>query len=228
MRHGRLRQAERDGSLAALLLKGAVAGAVAVWAMDRLDWFAYRQEAPKARAQTRRVRPGGMDPAHVAVSRAAGMAGTGIPSQPNAAGIGLHYGIGIVPGALYAAMRDRVDGLGFARGPLYGLGLFLFQDEAFNAASGLSAQPARYPWQAHARGLVAHLVYGLATELALDAMDAVSRAGSSTRRRIPFPNRTGQRTYSTRTNENVPLWRDPKEARAFARAKELASATEVR
>ncbi len=34
--------------------------------------------------------------------------------------------------------------------------------------TGLGAEPGRYPWQAHARGLVAHIVYGLATELALN------------------------------------------------------------
>jgi hypothetical protein len=42
--------------------------------------------------------------------------------------------------------------------------LFLVQDEAVNAATGLSARPGQYPWQAHARGLVAHLVYGLVTD----------------------------------------------------------------
>ncbi len=172
-RHG----SERDGSVMADMLKGAIAGAVGVWVMDRVDWFLYDHEDPRARRRTQRVRPGGLDPAHVAVNRAARMMGRELsPRQPHPAGVALHYGIGIGPGALYATMRHRMQGLGMARGPLYGLGLFVAQDEVVNAITGLSAPPRRYPWQAHARGLVAHLVYGLVTDLALDAMDAVERS----------------------------------------------------
>lgn len=53
-----------------------------------------------------------------------------------------------------------------------GFGLFVFQDELINAAAGLSGNPKDYPWQAHARGLVAHLVYGLMTDVAFSAMKA--------------------------------------------------------
>lgn len=163
-------------SLVTDMLKGAVAGAAAVWVMDRLDWFSYAHEDPEARRRTRRVRPRGMDPAHVAVNEAAEMAGAELsPSQPHPAGIALHYGLGVGPGALYAAMRDRMEGLGRARGPLYGLGLFVMQDEAINAVTGLSARPGKYPWQAHARGLAAHLVYGLVIDCVLDALDAMDR-----------------------------------------------------
>ena len=40
-----------------------------------------------------------------------------------------------------------------------------------NSVTGLGAKPQDYPWQAHARGLMAHLAYGIATELALNAAD---------------------------------------------------------
>lgn len=201
MNGSRTRQAERDGGLGMELLKGAAAGAAAVWVMDRLDWFAFTREDPRARAQTKRVRPGGMDPAHVAVSRTARKLGMKAPGESNAAGLAVHYGIGIGPGALYAAMRDRADRLGMARGPLYGLGLFLIQDELLNSVAGLTANPSRYPWQAHARGLAAHLVYGLTLDLALKALDAVSRSAD---------------------HDNAYLHRDPEEARRFARDRELA------
>jgi hypothetical protein len=164
-------------SLAVDMLKGALAGAAAVWVMDRVDWFNLEHEDPEARRQTQRVRPGGMDPAHVAANKAADMAGTELdPHQPHPAGIAAHYGLGIFPGALYAAMRDRAAGLGMARGPLYGMGLFLMQDEGLNAVSGLSARPGQYPWQAHARGLMAHLVYGLVLDSTLNVLDSVDRS----------------------------------------------------
>lgn len=167
----------RNGSVMTGVLKGAVAGAAGVWAMDRLDWFLFGHEDPQARHRTQRVRPGGLDPAHVAANRAARMIGRELsPRQPHPAGIAMHYAIGIAPGALYATLRHRMEGLGMARGPLYGLALFVLHDEIINPVTGLSAPPHRYPWQAHARGLAAHLVYGLVTDLALDAMDAVERS----------------------------------------------------
>ena len=55
----------RDDGIASDMLLGAVAGAVGVWAMDRVDWFNFRRVGTGARRQTRRVRPGGEDPAHV-------------------------------------------------------------------------------------------------------------------------------------------------------------------
>jgi len=45
------------------------------------------------------------------------------------------------------------------------------QDEVLNTVTGLGARPQRYPWQAHARGLVAHIVYGVATELVLNLVE---------------------------------------------------------
>lgn len=54
---------------------------------------------------------------------------------------------------------------------LYGLALSLVQDEAIGAASGATAPLREYPKQAHVRGLVAHLVYGVVTELVLAVMD---------------------------------------------------------
>jgi hypothetical protein len=46
-------------------LIGASAGALAVWVMDRVDWFNFEHEDPTACSRTQSVRPGGMDPAHI-------------------------------------------------------------------------------------------------------------------------------------------------------------------
>lgn len=45
----------------------------------------------------------------------------------------------------------------------------LFVDQGMNTALGLTAPPRAWPWQAHARGVVAHAVYGLALGLLLAA-----------------------------------------------------------
>jgi len=163
------------GRLAVDLLKGAVAGAVAVWAMDRLGWMLWNREDPRALARERVARVEGMDPAHVVANRVADAVGRPLqPRQPHPAGIAVHYGVGIGPAMAYAALRRRVPALRAGRGLAYGLGLFLAVDEGVVPALGLASGPAAYPWQAHARGLVTHLVLGFVTEATLDALDRVA------------------------------------------------------
>jgi hypothetical protein len=169
-------------------LKGAVAGAVGVWAMDRLDWFFFEHEDPAARHQTERVRPGGLDPAHVAANKVAGATGGSLhPAQPHPVGIAVHYALGIGPGALYGAFRDRLPVTTEGQDHLYamgmGLGLFAIQDEALNTLTGLAARPEDYPWQAHGRGLAAHLVFGLVTNAVLNFLGAPPPAPRAS---VPF------------------------------------------
>jgi hypothetical protein len=161
-------------------LMGAAAGAAAVWVMDRVDWFMFEHEDPQARLRTQAVRPGGKDPAHTIAGQAAHAMGKEFSDpQQNAAGMAIHYNMGVGPGALYGAMRDRVGGIGAARGLAYGVGLFVLQDEGLNALTGISARPRQYPWQAHARGLVAHVVYGLVLDSTFSLMKKWAGAKAS-------------------------------------------------
>ena len=163
----------RNGTgIVADMLKGAVAGAAAVWLFDRLDWFMWNHEASEARRRTVAVRPGGEDPAHViatGLERAAGAELT--PSQHWFMGQAVHYAIGMGPAAAYAVVRRRLPQVAAGRGTLFGLSVFLTQDEALNSLTGLAEKPNDYPWQAHARGLVSHLVYGFVTDLVLRTLD---------------------------------------------------------
>ena len=173
--------------VAADMFKGAVAGAAGVWVMDRLDWFLYGRESAETRRRTEDARPGGRDPAHVMAGAAASAVGVELASpKQNPAGLAVHYGLGVLPGALYGALRDRVEYLGTGRGLLFGLGLFVVEDELANPLLGTAAPPGRYPWQAHARGLVAHLAYGLATDAAIGALGG-SRRRAAGRRRADGP-----------------------------------------
>lgn len=158
-------------------LKGAIAGAVGVWVMDQLDWFIFDNEDPTARHQTERVRPDGLDPAHVAVDKVANASGTQLtPRQPNAAGVAVHYALGIGPAAVYGAFRNRLPVQAKGQDHLYGvalgLGLFAIQDEGLNPLTGLSANPGDYPWQTHTRGFLAHLTLGLVTNTVLNLLGA--------------------------------------------------------
>ncbi len=123
-----LRDAE-VGEVAGDLVRGMVAGAVGVWVMDRVDWFMYRWVDAEARRRTEGVRPDGKDPAHVMAAMAAEAAEVELSSpRQNPAGLAVHYGHGVFPGALYGALRGRVRRVG-AGGLLFGFGLFLIEDE---------------------------------------------------------------------------------------------------
>lgn len=159
-------------------IKGALAGGAAVWLMDQVGWFFYRREDPKTIRKETKARVKGMDPAHVAVNKLAGAVGIKLArKQPNRAGIAFHYALGVVPGALYGPLRHRVPALGAGRGVAYGLGLFLMNDELLNPLLGLASGPTAYPWQAHARGLVSHLVLGVATDAGMKALDQATWSG---------------------------------------------------
>jgi hypothetical protein len=168
------REQDDQGGIAKALM-GAAAGAIGVWALDRVDWFMWNRMDEADRARTRAARPDGEPPAHVVASKLEELAGVELSERAHdAAGDAVHYSLGIAPAVGYALLRDKLPFDGPVRGLAYGLGLFLVQDEALNAASGLGGRPGDYPWQDHARGLVAHLVYGLTTEVALNLMENLS------------------------------------------------------
>lgn len=155
-------------------VKGAVAGAVGVWALDKVTWAMWDRTDPEKLRQEENARPGGLDPAHVMANRAAEAVGTELtPRQPHPAGIAVHYGLGIMPAAAYAVLRHRVPTITAGGGLLYGLSLFLMQDEGLNPILGTSGSPTEYPPEAHLRGLVGHLVLGAATHASLKVLDRV-------------------------------------------------------
>ena len=164
-----------NGSLRAGAVKGAVAGAVGVWLMDLVSTAMYEQEDEAAKKREEAARVEGKDPASVAAARIALATGAELSEERQGqAATAIHYALGVVPGAVYGALRPRLGGSGAGRGLAYGLALFLLNDEGLGPALGLAAGPTAYPWQAHARGLTAHLVLGVATDAVLDLLD---RAG---------------------------------------------------
>lgn len=158
----------------AMALTGAVAGVIGVWALDRIDWFMWNRESDDTRQRTIAARPGGEPPAQALVTRVKEATGRDPdPRTHETASQAVHYAIGIVPAIAYAFARDRLPGSGAVRGAAFGTALFVGQDEVLNTLTGLGGKPRDYPWTAHARGLAAHMVYGVATELALGLFDTL-------------------------------------------------------
>lgn len=173
--------ADGGGALTKAAL-GAVAGAVGTVLLDRVDWLLWDQEGVDTQARTTAARPHGKPPADVLVRKVEEAVGVELaPARRDRAGFLTHVAMGIAPAAGYALVRDKLPGQGVVRGAALGLGMFLLQDELLNSVTGLGAKPREYPWQDHARGLVAHLLYGVTTELTLGAlersMERTSRLG---------------------------------------------------
>ncbi len=159
-------------SILASIVKGAIAGAAAVWVMDRITWYMYKNEDPIAFKKEKEAQIDGKYVAHVAALKVFdSLHVKPTEQQEYYTWKSIHYLLGIMPAALYAIYRSRLNGLDYGRGLLYGFGLFVVMDEVMAPVLGLSSGPRAYPWQAHVRGLVGHLALGATTDAVLKAMD---------------------------------------------------------
>ena len=159
------------------LVRGAIAGAAGVWALHEVDKYLAARESFATRRDTVAARPGGLDPAHVIADRATRAAGLELahPEQ-NSVGVAVKYATGIVPAALLGALRDRlghwmVSGRGFA----FGVATWAIEDEWANTKAGLAGPVSKYPWQAHGRGFIGHVVYGLTVDAVLRVLKGPPR-----------------------------------------------------
>lgn len=71
--------------------------------------------------------------------------------------------------AIYALARRNVRRADWGQGMLFGLMFWLAFDEIITVATGVARPPKKYPWQAHARGLVGHVAYGVVANTAMAA-----------------------------------------------------------
>lgn len=169
---GRNRRNETD--VLGDLVKGALAGVAATWAMGPVTSYLYEHESRGAREAEDEAR-GDRTAYGVAAEKAADAVGVELSDeQRKQAGTAVHWALGAGAGAAYGALRNRLPGVGAAGGLLFGTAFWLAVDEGANYALRLTPGPTAFPWQTHARGLVGHLVFGVAANAALDALDAVA------------------------------------------------------
>ena len=161
------------------LVKGAIAGGVGVWLMDRFTWYWYSHEGTDSLVKERVAQKGGRYAPNAAGKRLTDALNITLPQQQQyVVGRGIHYFMGIAPAALYSLWRHRIRSLRYLRGPAYGLALFITFDEIITPALGFASGPFSYPWQAHARGLLAHLVLGATTDAVLNFWRRWNEGGS--------------------------------------------------
>lgn len=173
----------RSGSVGADMLKGAVAGVAATWLMNKATTWMYEREAADTRKKEEEARGGGTAYANAAGKAAGALDVELTDSQRKTAGTALHWVLGTTAGAAYGVARNRWPSVARAGGLPFGVGFFLTMDELMNPLLGFTPGPQAFPWQAHARGLGGHVVFGLATEGVLQALD---RLPSRSSERLPM------------------------------------------
>ncbi len=153
--------------------RGAASGAVGVVAMDVATWLLYRRDSRLDLLREMRLRPCGKDTAHALMRRVTDAAGSDAgSSQPNGAGIAVHYGLRMRPGGLYPRQKHPWRRAG--RGAGYGLALYVVNDLLTPRLLGIAGPQRDNPWQAHARGVVGHVVPGIVTEATLNTVEGQS------------------------------------------------------
>jgi hypothetical protein len=151
------------------LIRGAVAGTIATWLMDQVTTTMHEKQSEATTEQETKARPDGKSSVELMLGRIEGAASVELPARQRPLALQLiHYALGAVPGAIYVFFRERIPGVGVARGLIYGLLLFLLNDEWLNWKLGLAGSPGDYPTETHFRGLVGHLVLGGATDVIAD------------------------------------------------------------
>jgi hypothetical protein len=164
----------KERSLLRDIVKGAVAGAAATWVMGRVTTAMYEHESDAARRQEDAAR-GGKTAFAAAAEKGAEVAGARPTEETiQQAGTLLHWGLGIGAGAVYGAMRGRVMENDWKSSLKFGSGFFMLVDEVANPLLGLTPGPGAFPWQAHARGLAGHSVFGVTAEAVLRVLDRVA------------------------------------------------------
>ena len=158
-------------SLIADIIDGAIAGAVATWVMGKATTVLYERENDAARQREDSAR-GGKTAYGIAAEKGAALVGKELSDEERKRyGEAIHWALGMGAGALYGALRPRSKVASTAGGLLFGAAFFLLMDEGANTALGLTPPPNAFPWQAHARGLAGHLVYGGVANATLMALD---------------------------------------------------------
>jgi hypothetical protein len=153
------------------LVRGAVAGGVATWVMDVVTTKVQSYQSTADAEREKAAWPNGQPSVDNLVDLATTTLGVKLDKRQKAAASTItHYALGAVPGAGYALLRNHIPLLGAGRGLVFGLLLFGVNDELLNTALGLAGPPEAYPASSHVRGLIGHVVLGVATDLGIDLL----------------------------------------------------------
>lgn len=150
------------------ILIAPVAGFVGTKVMEPVGMGLYKMESPRDRAQEDAVRPG--PPYEIAAKKTLGALGFNLEDAAlERAGMAFHYGLAIGWAPVYALLRRNTQLNPLAAGLLSGAAMTLLIDEGMTPMMRFSAPNSAYPASTHVRGLIAHLVFGVAVAAVTEA-----------------------------------------------------------
>lgn len=164
----------KNGAILNDLVRGALAGAVATWAMGGVTTYMYKRQDPAARDREMAV-TGGETSLKRAATKFARLTRIQLDeTRKRRLAVAIHWAFGIGAGAAYAVARRRARWANAGQGLGFGTVFWLTADEGLVPLLGLSEGPLAYPWQSHARGLAGHLAFGVVADTVLDLLDRVA------------------------------------------------------
>ena len=169
---------------------GLAAGLLATWVTDRVQGPLRRATPASVRRQEERISPGPSS-SLVAARTLAERLGRPLDDRRLApAAKAIHYGLGMAWGPFYGLLRRHAGLRPLGAGLVAGASLSLIVDEGLTPTLGFSAPNRDYPAATHLRGVLAHLVWGMAAALATEAVyrftgTAPDHAGPPTEPRRP-------------------------------------------
>jgi hypothetical protein len=152
-------------------IRGALAGAAATWLMDLVTTRLYESQSPEVTQREEAAQANGKSSVANMVDRFEATTGLTIPRgrRPFVENA-VHYGLGMVPGAIYGVIRRRLPFARAGEGAAFGLTVFALNDEYLNTRLGLAGPYSAYPAQTHFRGLAGHAALGIGTETAIQLL----------------------------------------------------------
>jgi uncharacterized membrane protein YagU involved in acid resistance len=152
---------------------GLIAGLVATKVTEQGQQGLWSLTPEDVRRREQAVRPG--PPYRVAAEKIAALAPADVDDmQLDRAGMALHYGSGVLWGTVYCLMRRAAGMESLGAGIAAGTSMSMLLDELVTPALGFSAPNRAYPAATHVRGLLGHLVYGLALAGTAEALYRVA------------------------------------------------------
>lgn len=153
------------------VIKGAVAGAVATWVMGKATTWFWEHESAASQAKYKEVTGEKYVPDRAA-EKLENLVGLH-PSkeQHQTLAQANHWAIGIGAGIAYSLLKRQNNMVSAGRGLLFGEAFSVLFDEGLTVVTGLAELPQKYSWQAHARGLFGHLVYGVIADATLSVLE---------------------------------------------------------
>jgi len=146
-------------------LAGAIAGFIGAYAMERFQamWSETERRArPKQTAGAAKDEPSTVKAAERLTET---VFHSELPEEIKpVAGEAVHYGMGMLSGAIYGAVAEVLPFVRAGNGLIFGALLWWVADNTAVPAVGLSKRPSAYPPSTHAYALSSHLVYGFVTE----------------------------------------------------------------